>query len=185
MTTRPYEQDFRIATYWRIWLWLGVYVSFGLGMLSLYSTAMHLNSTGGFDGRALAILPGVGFAYVGFITARSLLSDQPQLVISDRGIQENRSGFGLICWPDLIAAEVKVTTIYLTAYKTLYLKVENPGNYFRRVSLVARLSLPLRSQKKATIPIDFTRLDGTVDEAVTWINTFRPEISVKYSSNTY
>lgn len=179
------EQVFRVVPYWRVLLWLSVYLWIGAGILTIYMTALDLRETKTVDSRALFLLPGFLLACVGFSTARFLLKNEPPLIISEQGISETKAGFGLIPWQEIMAAEVRVETVRLVPCTTLYLKVENPKTYLRRVSLLTRLSVPFRFWREKLIPLDFSRLDGGVEEAVEWIRLYRPGISVDYSSKDY
>jgi hypothetical protein len=111
-------------------------------------TVLDLHSIGELGGRSFLVFFAFFFAYLAFITIRSLLKNMPLLRISRQGIEDSQMGFALIPWQDVIAAEVNVQMSRGFPYTTLYLKVENQEKYFGRVSVGNRLVMPLHSLRK-------------------------------------
>jgi hypothetical protein len=160
--------------------WLAASAWIAAATLAGCATILKLHSNGPLDGRPFFALAGFFFACMGFVTVRALLRNAPLLTSSQQGIEDGQLGFALLPWQEVIAAEVNVQIIREFPYTTLYLKLENQEEYFGRVSFLNRLSIPVHSWHKKLVPLDFTRLDGSVDEAVESMETFRPGLPIEY-----
>jgi hypothetical protein len=107
----------------------------------------------------------------------------PLLRINAEGIEERISGFGFIPWDDIIGVVAKVTFIRGGVYRTLYLRARKSNEYFARVPWFVRVSLLLRWFRRDFLPIRFSYLDGTMDDALESIHAWRPEIPIEETSN--
>jgi hypothetical protein len=125
---------------------------------------------------ALLVLP---IGYIGSLYLRYLLNRSVPLRISSEGIEENMFGFGFIPWEDIVGAYASEFRARGGIYRTLHLRVRDPDKYTDRVPFFVRPALPFR---RDFLPLRFSDLDGTMEEALEWIKTFRPTIPIDRSS---
>lgn len=151
-----------------------------LAGVSAYCALMNARSDGDWGAFALFFILGSVCAYLGALGIRWLLRRKPPVVISREGITEEYFGFELIPWNSILAVEAakSFSSRSMTAFKTLYLKVQNPDEFRSRVPSWVRPLLRLYSARRDALPLDFTYLDGNLEEAIERIKTFRPEIPV-------
>jgi hypothetical protein len=66
-------------------------------------------------------------------------------------------------------------------YKTLFLQLRDPKRFFASLSLYERLFLPLRSWRSDLVPLHFGAFNERFEEAIEWIEAYRPEIPIRWS----
>jgi hypothetical protein len=135
--------------------------------------------SGGDRGAVLVYaLLAIFFVYLGAFGLRWLLRRNSAVTISEEGIKEEYFGFGLVQWNELLGLESRLSVRNATAFKTLYLKVQDPRKYFERIPLWVRPILWTYTSRRDAVPLDFTYLDRSIEEAIEQIKTVRPDILV-------
>jgi hypothetical protein len=120
------------------------------------------------------------FVYLGALGLRWLLKRNSPVTISQEGIREENFGFGLVEWAELLGVESRLgfNAKSATTFKTLYLKVPNAGEYFKRIPPWVRPILWTYTSRRDAVPLDFTYLDRDIAEAIERIKATRPDIAV-------
>jgi hypothetical protein len=170
---------FDLSAWSKFVLWFVALSSLGFVALLLFIFVASVRGWNDIDVRVLFAIPTLLLAYFGVGQLRYLFIESPLLTIGPAGIEDKLSGFGFIPWEDVTGALASVQSIRGGVYKTLYLKVRNADIYYARVSWLVRPFVPLRWFRKDSLGINFSYLNGTMEEALECIHSFRPFVPIE------
>jgi hypothetical protein len=172
------QYEFGISSSGRGWLLLeSIPTLLGAGPL-IVAAAWGGSLSLSLSFRALFALAAVVFGYLGYLSLKTLLNQEPMLRLSKDGIEERGFGFGLIPWTAILDGQVVFETQRGLNRETLYLRVADWRPYLNRISMFYRPVLPLLAFRRKLIPLELTYLDVAMDDLIEIVQLFQPAFRV-------
>jgi hypothetical protein len=116
--------------------------------------------------------------YSACVRLRFLFPWGPVLRLSPDGIEDYQHGFGLIPWEEILKIQPRLPIHPLRPGPFLDVQVREPKKFIRRVSFYLWLELPIQTLRKGVLVIPFEKLDGDMEDALDWIRSYHPDVSI-------
>lgn len=136
-------------------------------------------SSGSLSWLMIVIASALVMTVWGARNGRRFLADAVTVTFTREAVEEKYFGLGKIPWSQVQGVIPEIQNIKGVDYKSLFLQLREPDVIFKRVSLYKRIFLPLRSWRARMVPLYFGAFNGRFEEAIEWIATYKPEISIQ------